>query len=167
LRFLPIFILNNKGEQNMEPTKSINTTLTRTYYNMLTRCYNENCGRHWEYYGGKGVRVCKQWRKSKEAFITWALANGYQDGLQIDRIDGDRDYKPSNARWVTAQRNSANRCGTKPFNRRHQLPRNVYAADKQFMVRFKRCSQIYYVGCFNTIRQAVIARNAAIQHFAI
>ena len=34
------------------------------------------------------------------AFYDWALANGYSDDLQIDRINFRGNYEPSNCRWA-------------------------------------------------------------------
>lgn len=71
---------------------------------MKSRCYNENVD-NYKYYGGKGVKMCDEWRDSFEAFEKWAYENGYDEtaGAQkctIDRIDVLKDYEPSNCRWV-------------------------------------------------------------------
>ena len=42
-------------------------------------------------------------------FKDWALNNGYEYGLQIDRIDNSRGYFPENCRFVTPKQNSRNR----------------------------------------------------------
>ena len=44
--------------------------------------------------------------------MDWAFANGYEEGLQIDRIDVNGNYEPSNCRWVTPKENSRNRRNT-------------------------------------------------------
>ena len=69
------------------------------WHNMKTRCYNPNTEK-FQYYGGKGIEVCEEWRKSFQAFYSWALANGYRDDLTLDRLDSDKNYCPENCRWA-------------------------------------------------------------------
>ena len=82
---------------------------------MHQRCENSNC-RSYEWYGARGIKVCKGWSKF-EPFQKWAQENGYADDLEIDRINSNNnieeinggDYKPSNCRWVTKLENLHNR----------------------------------------------------------
>jgi hypothetical protein len=60
-------------------------------------------------YGGRGITVCNEWAESFASFREWAQGNGYDDKLQIDRIDNDGNYEPSNCRWVTGKQNCRNR----------------------------------------------------------
>lgn len=76
--------------------------LYSVYQSMKQRCTNPNSQR-WQYYGAKGV--CVRW-ESFEDFYAWAIANGYREGLSIDRVDPDEDYCPENCRWITLSENT-------------------------------------------------------------
>ncbi len=75
---------------------------------MIDRCNNPN-SEHFLDYGGRGIKMCNEWRTSFEPFRNWALANGYSDELTIDREDNDGHYQPSNCRWVTMAKQCRNR----------------------------------------------------------
>ena len=78
-----------------------------THRNMNLRCTNPKDKRY-EHYGGRGIAVCDEW-KDFEVFYEWAMENGYDDTLTIDRIDNDKGYYPENCRWVTRAENNKNR----------------------------------------------------------
>lgn len=56
----------------------------------------------------RGICVWSGWHKYFD-FEKWALNNGWEKGLQIDRIDNDKWYEPENCRFVTPERNANNR----------------------------------------------------------
>jgi hypothetical protein len=85
-----------------------NKRLYSIWFNMKNRCLNPNT-HGYDKYGGRGIAVCEQWRNSSKSFIEWAKANGYEDGLTLDRIDNDGDYEPLNCRWVSRQKQQNNR----------------------------------------------------------
>ena len=76
--------------------------------NMISRCYCPSKGVGYERYGGRGITVCDEWRRSYEAFKEWAVPL-WQPGLQLDRIDNDGNYSPSNCRFVTRSAQARNR----------------------------------------------------------
>lgn len=82
-----------------------NKTLRHIFTGIITRCYNPN-DKSYRWYGAKGIKVCHEWLQDRLSFEDWALNNGYQDGLTIDRIDEDKDYCPENCRWVTLANNA-------------------------------------------------------------
>lgn len=69
------------------------------------RCYNKN-NKSYKWYGEKGVKVYKEWIDNPKSFEIWALSNGYEDNLTIDRIDENKDYCPENCRWVSNSDNA-------------------------------------------------------------
>lgn len=71
-------------------------------HNMRSRCYLPTFSRY-EYYGKRGIKICDEWlgRKGFKNFYNWAMKNGYQSSLTIDRIDNEKDYCPDNCRWVS------------------------------------------------------------------
>lgn len=73
---------------------------------MKARCLNPK-SISYKNYGARGISICHEWRSFK-AFHEWAIANGYSDGLQLDRIDNEGNYCPSNCRWVTRTENARN-----------------------------------------------------------
>ena len=57
---------------------------------MNQRCSNPNTI-NYKNYGGKGIKVCDEWKDSFTSFYEWAKENGYADNLTIDRIETHRD----------------------------------------------------------------------------
>lgn len=84
-----------------------NHRLKRIWSAMKQRCGNTKCD-SWIHYGGRGISVCPEWINDFSAFANWALNNGYEDNLSIDRIDNDDDYRPDNCRWATRKDQSGN-----------------------------------------------------------
>lgn len=80
--------------------------LYRIWADIKTRCTNPNV-KHFENYGGRGVRLCDEWIDNPEEFIKWALQNGWVKGLQIDKDKkgGNLIYSPSSCSVVTQLEN--------------------------------------------------------------
>lgn len=81
---------------------------------MKQRCYNSK-NSHYEDYGGRGISICDEWRYDFKAFYDWALANGYEEGLSIDRIKNNGNYYPANCRFSTIAEQSRNKRRNKFF----------------------------------------------------
>lgn len=75
---------------------------------MRRRCYSKT-RKHHEFYFGKGIRVCTEWKDNFMTFYDWAINNGYNDNLTIDRININGNYEPSNCRWITIKEQQRNK----------------------------------------------------------
>lgn len=60
-------------------------------------------------YANRGITMCNEWKESYLSFRDWALNNGYNDTLVIDRKNNEMGYSPDNCRWVSAIDNVNNR----------------------------------------------------------
>lgn len=88
------------------------TKINNVYRAIKRRCYNKNCDDYKDY-GGRGIKMCKEWKDDFTSFYNWAISNGYDPNKtmkeqSIDRIDVNGYYEPSNCRivkWVVQARN--------------------------------------------------------------
>jgi hypothetical protein len=79
---------------------------------MKARCSNPK-DKDYHRYGGRNIQVCDEWKNDFKTFYDFCVQNGYQKGLEIDRIDNDGNYEPSNCRFVTSAENIRNSSVTK------------------------------------------------------
>lgn len=84
------------------------TKLYNIWAGIKQRCYYKN-NISYKYYGARGIKMDDSWRNDFTAFYQWSIANNYHSDLQIDRIDTDGDYTPSNCRWISQFTNANNK----------------------------------------------------------
>lgn len=99
---------NNKAS-NYDPAL-YQSPIYKSWSNMHTRCHNPNFI-DYKRWGGRGIRVCEQW-KTFEGFLK-DMQGSYIDGYQLDRINNDGNYEPSNCRWVDRKTQCRNRSNNK------------------------------------------------------
>lgn len=98
---------NGKNAHIVHTKPSIERSIYCVWSTMIYRCENPQ-RRDFPHYGGRGISVCDEWHDF-ETFMDWAIKNGYDFGLELDRENNDNGYNPNNCRFVTHKINSRNR----------------------------------------------------------
>jgi hypothetical protein len=118
---------------------------------MLQRCYN-NKNPLYSDYGGRGIVVSSDWNKCPAAFIEWGLNNGWERGLDLDRMNNDAGYSPDNCRFVTHRQNVLNTRRQKD----RELPNGVFKQKNRFVAHIN-------LGSFRTKEEAHLAYLNAVE----
>lgn len=130
------------------------TKLYHTWYAIKQRCYyTKHIG--YKHYGGRGIRMFKEWRDDYLAFKKWSIENGYNDNLTIDRIDVNGDYTPDNCRWVDTIIQANNKRNNILFTYKGKT-QSLKLWCKELGVSYKTATTRYYRGhtleeCLNLV----------------
>jgi len=84
--------------------------LRKQLRNIKSRCSGKYA--HYKSYLEKGISLCDEWSNNPLVFVEWAKANGWKQGLTIDRIDNNGNYEPSNCRFITMKEQGFNKRNT-------------------------------------------------------
>lgn len=94
---------------------TVNRTRSTTHYawtNMIQRCTNPSRP-DFAFYGGRGIKVCQQWRESFSVFLA-DMGERPAVGYSLDRFpDQNGDYEPGNCRWATKHQQMQNTRATR------------------------------------------------------
>ena len=113
---------------NKHGLSNVGSGLYSVWNGIKYRCY---CKSSHDYpnYGGRGIKMCDEWKSDFKAFHDWAIANGYKEEktdkginiLTIDRIDVNGNYEPSNCRFVTNEVQAKNKRDTITDDERYRI----------------------------------------------
>jgi hypothetical protein len=95
----------NHSVETVESLNPETIVMMRRWVSMWDRCYNPHSAAY-EYYGGRGIRVCPEWFDFESFSNFWKYPPF--DGATIGRIDNDGHYEPGNCEWQTQEQQNNN-----------------------------------------------------------
>lgn len=134
------------------------TRLYTIWANMKQRCSNPKANGY-KNYGGRGISVCREWSEFV-AFQKWALENGYNADLEIDRINTNGNYEPSNCRFSNGSQQARNK--RKKLNATSAYVGVSWITRKQkWVAQIATKRKVRYLGAFTSETEAAQAYAAA------
>lgn len=130
--------------------------LYKRWIGMKTRCYNLKT-LNYNNYGGRGIAICEKWKYNFMVFYKWALENGWDNKLQIDRIDNNGDYSPENCRFVTMEENGLNKRVLQRNNTSNYV--GVSKSENKYRAYVTVDKKRKYLGYFKTALRAAKTRD--------
>jgi len=104
----------------------------RTWQGLKDRCLNKK-GKNYPGYGGKGITVSKEWKKSFETFYK-DMGKAPTKKHEIDRRDNNSGYSAQNCRWVDRKTNLQNKSNSKIWDIKGKIFYSASDAGKYFNV---------------------------------
>lgn len=98
-------LAKEKASQRMKTHGMSKTRVHNIWIGMFVRCYKKT-SRNFHNYGGRGITICKRWHKFERFYAD--MGEPPSKTHSIDRINGNKNYQPSNCRWATAKEQTNN-----------------------------------------------------------
>lgn len=127
-----------------------------THWSAMKQRCNYKKGQYYHIYGGRGIIVASEW-SSFRIFKEWAMSNGYNDGMYLDRINNDGNYEPLNCRWVNSVVNAQNTQLLRKTNKSGY--RGVCFRFNKWVAQIQYNGKPRHLGLFPTKEQAAQAYN--------
>lgn len=145
-----------KSNCKKEKHNLIGTRIYRIWVSMRGRVKSKKYD-DFNVYMSKNIVVCKEWNESILSFYKWAIENGYDDNLSIDRINNDGNYEPSNCRWVTQRVQNSNTRRIRSNNTSGYRGVHFNKINKNWRTRIQIDKKFIHLGCFKTAIEAAKA----------
>lgn len=132
------------------------TSIHHRWKSMKNRCYNPNNAEYADY-GGRGIRICKEWRNDFIAFYNFVsnLPNYGKKGYSLDRDDNDGNYEPNNVKWSTRHHQNTNKRPRKNISGYTGVSKKGNRYQAIICVNYKNI----YIGSYKTALEAATARD--------
>ncbi|WP_432717822.1 AP2 domain-containing protein [Staphylococcus equorum] len=126
------------------------TLIYQKWKGIKKRCYDSKA-QNFKHYGGRGIKVCDEWKDDFVQFYS-DVGDVPFEGAELDRIDNNDDYKPSNCRWVNHQANSNNR--RKYYNKTGYTGVTFKPRLNKFQAQLYKNKKFIYLGLYETAEDA-------------
>ena len=133
-----------------------NHKLYHAWTNIIQRCLNKNNKAYIDY-GNRGITICDEWLNDFMAFYNWALENGYQNDLSIDRIDVNGNYEPLNCRWATKTTQMRNTRKIIASNKTGYRGVSFYKSRNKYRAYIGLNCSFKHLGYFDTALESALA----------
>lgn len=113
----------------------------RAWRHMKERCCNPNT-KDFKNYGGRGITICEEWRKSFMAFFNYIGKKPHKN-YSIDRINNNGNYEPGNTKW-SDKKTQANNSRRNYHITIDGVTKNIAQwADEKSISRFTICNRLH------------------------
>ena len=98
--------LQKEITSNRATHRLTNSIIYRRWASMKARCNNPNTT-NYEIYGGRGITYDPSWENFLNFYAD--MKDTFEEMLELDRIDVNKNYSKENCRWVTHNENNYNK----------------------------------------------------------